>query len=143
MYAVSEAPQAGVYADLWRKGRYRVRLSAVFLSDIEQVDPVLERFGYHVVDADQYGRSYRHGENSRRTAELDEVEYEGGPVRLILSYGDLEESDTIAGEQETMALYEELSHELGQYEAKGLAADYEWIDDPGHELAAYSTTHLT
>ena len=55
--------QVGVYADLWRKGRYRVELNAKLDYDPSDIDAALEELGYESIDADQWGQTYRHKDN--------------------------------------------------------------------------------
>jgi len=120
MYQAAGPIQIGTYGDHWRKGRYRAELSARLEADLERVDTVLTRLGYHIVDADQYGWSYLHHRRNHGVAELDELECEGGPVRLILSQGDLDETQTEAAEQELVALYAQIAETLERY-VPGLA----------------------
>lgn len=129
MYTSAEPIQVRIYPDRWRKGRYRVQLSSQIASDLEDVDTVLGQLGYSMVDADQYGRSYHHSKNSRCTADLDELECEGGPVLLTLSRCELDEPETAAAEQELIGQYERLSKILRGYDAVRASAGGDWRDE--------------
>ena len=98
MYAEAPVAQVGTYPDLWRKGRYRVELKVELTGDYDGVDRALDQLGYEVVDVDQWGRSYRHREGPRRTAELDELEASADRVSLILHQGDLDEAEIPSAE---------------------------------------------
>jgi hypothetical protein len=134
MYATADAVQVGTCADLWRQGRYRVQLTAELTSYLEDIDAGLERLGYRMVDADQRGRSYQRGANSHDTGKLDETEYEFGPVRLVLSRGDLEATQTDAAEEEMIALYEGLSRTMRSYDAEPLPAGSDRIQDHRYSI---------
>ena len=114
------APAVGTYADPWRQGRYCVRLSVELASDLHDLDIVLEQLGYRTVDMDQGGRSYHQTGNSGGTAELDELEYDLGPVRLTLGRGDLDEADTAAAQEELTFLFEKVCEALKMYGAESL-----------------------
>jgi hypothetical protein len=81
------------YPDLWRKGRYRVDLTAELDLEIDGINAALEQLDYHIIDADQWGQSYVHNRDPRRTAELDEVEDQDSYVKLVLRNGDLDEAE--------------------------------------------------
>lgn len=108
MYATTPDVQVGTYPDLWRKGRYRVELTAGLRNGHEDVDAALEQLGYEVSDCDQWGRSYRHREDPERTAELDELEHEASYVKLILREGDLDKEAADRGEEELFSMYERI-----------------------------------
>ena len=100
MYAATSVAQVETYPDLWRKGRYRVELKAELAGDCYDVDAALDQLGYEVTDADQWGRSYRHRDDPRRTAELDEAEAPSALVSLILRQGDLDDEEIPPAEGE-------------------------------------------
>ena len=81
------------YPDLWRKERYRVDLTTELDLEIEGINAALEQLDYHIIDADQWGRSYVQNSDPSRTAELDEVENLDPYVKLVLRNGDLDESE--------------------------------------------------
>ena len=82
-----------------------MELTAELARDAEQADAALRQSGYEPIDADQWGRSYRHREDPRRTAELDEREDRLASVRLVLRHGDLEPPGVGPAEGELELLY--------------------------------------
>jgi hypothetical protein len=136
MYETANAVQAGTYADLWRKGRYRVQLTAELGSYLEDVDAVLERLGYRMVDADQWGRSYHRRGSSHDTAELDEQECEFGPVRLVLSRGNLDETETADAETELTYLLGRIQEAAKTYDGEPLLPEPDWRDEYRQSLLA-------
>lgn len=105
MYAAVSDVEIGIYPDLWRKGRYRIELSAELPFDPGDIDTALQRLGYHITDADQWGQSYSHNQDRSRTAELDEVEEQTAYVRLVLRCGDLDEAGINTTEDYLSSLY--------------------------------------
>ena len=81
------------YPDLWRKGRYRVELSAELDMEIDCINAALEQLDCHIIDVDQRGQSYIHNHDPGLTAELDEVEDQDYYVKLVLRDSDLDEAD--------------------------------------------------
>lgn len=69
-----------------RAGPYSAELRADLDCDLTGADAELTALGYVVIDADQWGWSYRHRHDGRRTAQLDEGADPAGPVRLRLRY---------------------------------------------------------
>ncbi|GAH83538.1 unnamed protein product, partial [marine sediment metagenome] len=105
--AVPDA-QIGTYEDLWRKGRYRIDLTVELSYDPEEVDAALQKLGYDIIDADQWGRSYRNRQNPRLTAELDELEEQTAYVKLLLRSGDLNEADIDRSEAQLSIYYDRI-----------------------------------
>jgi len=93
MYAIMPEAEVGVYADHWQKGRYRVELTVELPLDPSDVETALEKIGYQEIDSDQWGQSYRHHQESQKTAELDDILYSETDIKLMLQYGGLEESE--------------------------------------------------
>jgi hypothetical protein len=89
MYPVSSCPLGGVYADSRHAGRYAVAAGGCFQGDVDATFAALEALGYELVDADQWGASYRHREDRSRRVELDEWRDESGRVYLRLADEDL------------------------------------------------------
>ncbi len=108
MYAEGQDVEVGTYPDLWQKDRYRVELAAGLSCEPADLDKALERLGYEIVDADQWGRSYRHNQDPNKTIELDELEDPAALVRLILRYGDLDEADIGPAEDQLASLYDRI-----------------------------------
>ena len=108
MYGRNSEPEQEVCRDPWHKGLYGVRVSAYLASDLEAVGAALQRAGYEVLDADQWGRSYVHRLDPRREAELDEGLDFDGEVRLILSRYGLEASETDGAADELRQIYDRL-----------------------------------
>ena len=99
---------AEVYPDLWQKGRYRVELNVELKYDLSAVDTALQKLGYDIVDADQWGQSYRDRDNSDITAELDETEGDVASLRVRLRYSDLGEQDIEAARAQVESVYEKI-----------------------------------
>ena len=76
--------------------------------DICQVNNALGELGYEVIDADQWGQSYRHGQDYDKTCELDELEYGDKLIRLILREADVSEPDITDAENRLIAVYENI-----------------------------------
>jgi len=110
--AVSDV-QTGTYPDLWRKGHYRVELNAELPFYMEDVDVALQQAGYEAVDADQWGRSYRHKADPQQTAEVDESEDGGGYVKIMLRDGGLEDDGIKQAEDQLDLLYDRI-HQICQ-----------------------------
>jgi hypothetical protein len=108
MYGTFLDSGAEVYQDLWRKGRYRVELNVELKYDLSAVDTALQKLGYDIVDADQWGQSYRDRDNSDITAELDETEGDVASLRVRLRYGDLGEHDIEAARAQVESVYEKI-----------------------------------
>lgn len=108
MYATDEDVQVGTYADLWQKGRYRVELAAELSYEPDDIDKALEQLGYEAVDADQWGRSYRHSQDHNKTIELDELDDPTAFLKLILRYGDLDEAGVGQAEYQLDSLYNQI-----------------------------------
>lgn len=108
MYAEGQDVKVGTYPDLWQKDRYRVELAAELFCEPADLDKALERFGYEIIDADQWGRSYRHNQDRAKTIELDELEDPTALVRLVLRYGDLDEADIGSAEDQLASLYDRI-----------------------------------
>ena len=106
MYATASDVQIETYGDLWQKGRYRVELGAELPFDPDDVDNALEKLGYKVIDAGQWGRSYHHGRDQKRSAELDELEEPEISLRLTLRHGDLGEEDIDTAKDQLRELYD-------------------------------------
>ena len=120
--------QAGAYPDLWRKGRYRAELSALLPFGPDAMDVALGELDYHIVDAGQAGRSYRHSQNANLTADLDELAGLEPYVRLVLRKGDLDESAVDPAVAYLNALYERICEICGP---NWDGYDYEPMDDDG------------
>ncbi len=129
MYKLVGSPQFSIYPDLWKKDRYRTCLSGMLLSSMAPVDAAIERYGYYMVDADQYGRSYQHAHDKQRTAELDEIDSEGLAVRLILYQNDLDEGGIVAAKEQDVALYREIWRAVNCYAVEGPVRNYGRIDE--------------
>ena len=110
MYAENSHVQVGTYPDFRQKGRYRIELKAESALDMGYIDAALQQAGYEIVDADQWGRSYRHMQDYSRTAELDELEDAAALTRLILRGGNLDEADVSKTEDQLVSLYDKISH---------------------------------
>ena len=108
MYTDAPDVQIGTYSDLWQKDRYRVELAAQLYCEPNDIDKALEQLGYEIIDADQWGRTYRHSQDHNRTVELDELEDPGEYIRLVLRNGDLDEVDIDRAEDELGSLYARL-----------------------------------
>lgn len=115
MYATASDIEISTYPDLWRKGRYRVELSADLPFDPYTVEAALQHLGYHIVDADQWGQSYCHNQDRNRTAELDELEDFASYVRLVLWNGNLNEADINAAEDYLSSLYDRICQVCGDH----------------------------
>ena len=100
--------QVETYPDLWRKGRYRVDLTAELYLDIDSIDAALEQLDYHIIDADQRGQSYIHNQDRSRTAELDEADEEPAYVKLVLRNADLDEAGINAAEDYLNTLFDRI-----------------------------------
>ena len=105
MYATASDVQVEIHTDLWQKGRYRVEMDTELPFDQDDVDCALEKLGYQVIDGGQWGRSYRHGKERNRTAELDDLEEPEYSLRLTLRCGDLAEADIDGAENQLRGLY--------------------------------------
>jgi len=99
---------AEIYPDLWQKGRYRVELNVELQYDLIDVDAALQKLGYDIIDADQWGQSYQDKNNSDITAELDETEADTASLRLTLRYGDLSEQDIESARGQVESAYERI-----------------------------------
>ena len=149
MYATSSAPRVEVCGDLWEKGRYRVELAARLPCEFADVDDGLEKLGYEVIDAGQWGRSYRNRQDPRHTAELDELDDAGAYVRLILRKGDLEAARLSDAEGEVDLTYARLRAACparsGEYPYKIInPADVDYDcngDSPGFRFSSPRTRH--
>jgi len=108
MYTTASEVQVGSYADHWRAGRYRLELKAELDGDLHDMDTALEKLVYRIVDADQWGRSYRHRDDPGRTAEIDEQEYPARSLRVILQREDLDETDVERAEDELVSIYRQM-----------------------------------
>jgi hypothetical protein len=108
MYGTSLDAGAEVYTDLWQKGRYRVELNVELKYDLSEVDAALQKLGYDIIDADQWGQSYQDKDNSDITAELDETEADITLLRLTLRYGDLGEQDVESARAQVESVYEKI-----------------------------------
>ena len=93
MYTKSPDVRIETYPDLWRNGRYRVDLTAELDLEIDGIDAALQQLDYHIIDADQCGRTYAHSHDPIRMAELDEVEGQDSYVKLVLRNDDLDEAE--------------------------------------------------
>jgi hypothetical protein len=100
--------QVETYPDLWRKGRYRVDLTAELYLEIDSVDAALEQLDYHIIDSDQQGQSYIHNQDRSRTAELDEAGEEPAYVKLVLRNADLDEEGINAAEDYLNTLFDRI-----------------------------------
>jgi len=130
-YMYTDAPdvQIGTYSDLWRKGRYRVELTAELSYDPVDVDAALQQLGYDIADADQWGRTYRHSQDHNRTVELDELEDQAEYIKLVLRNGDLDELDIDRAEDELGSLYARLYQMCqSQYEDDAYDPLYRSVD---------------
>jgi hypothetical protein len=90
------------------------------------VDAALQKLGYDIIDADQWGQSYQDKDNSDITAELDETEADITSLRLTLRYGDLSEQDIESARGQVESIYERIEQicqrRYSQY-------DYEPVED--------------
>jgi len=124
MYGISLDTGAEVYPDLWQKGRYRVELNVELNYDLSEVDAPLQKLGYDIIDADQWGQSYQDKDNSDITAELDETEVDIVSLRLTLRYGDLGEQDIESAREQVESVYEKIGQicqgRYSQYECESL-----------------------
>ena len=130
-YMYTDAPdvQIGTYSDLWQKDRYRVELAAQLYCEPNDIDKALEQLGYEIIDADQWGRTYRHSQDHNRTVELDELEGPGEYIRLVLRNGDLDEVDIDKAEDELGSLYARLYQMCqSQYEDDAYDPLYRSVD---------------
>jgi len=98
-------PAVRTLADPGRRGRYSVELTAELPYGLDEVDAALERLGYEVADADQWGRSYRHRDSPNRTAEADEIPDGTGALRLRLREDDLGREAALSAEADAETLY--------------------------------------
>ena len=129
MYTDAPDVQIGTYSDLWQKDRYRVELAAQLYCEPNDIDKALEQLGYEIIDADQWGRTYRHSQDHNRTVELDELEDPGEYIRLILRNGDLDEVDIDKAEDELGSLYARLYQMCqSQYEDDAYDPLYHSVD---------------
>jgi hypothetical protein len=108
MYAAASDVQVGAYPDLRQKGRYRVELRAKSVLDPGYIDAALQQMGYAIIDADQWGCSYRHRRDYAKTAELDELEDEAVSAKLVLRSGELDEADTGDAEEQLRSLHDRI-----------------------------------
>ena len=123
-----------VRPDNWRRGRYRLELCSYPACGLDHLDAALRQMGYEVVDADQWGRSYRQSLDPNHRAELDEVDDGSGRLRLLLAYGDLDPADIEEGKEDLRRIGDQLALKLlCQYDESigGTAVDYQdtgrWI----------------
>lgn len=129
MYTNAPDVQIGTYSDLWQKDRYRVELAAQLYCEPNDIDKALEQLGYEIIDADQWGRTYRHSQDHNRTVELDELEDPGEYIRLVLRNGDLDEVDIDRAEDELGSLYARLYQMCqSQYEDDAYDPLYHSVD---------------
>lgn len=112
MYATASEVQVEVHPDRWRRGRYRVEVSAYLDRDADEVDAGLRRLGYEPIDIDQWGRSYHHRHEAQQTAELDDVEDRYASARLVLARGDLDPADIDYAEDELREMYDRVCRPL-------------------------------
>lgn len=139
MYATASDIEINTYPDLWRKGRYRVELTAELPFDPSDIDSALRRLGYHIVDADQWGQSYSHNQDPRRTAELEEVKEQADYAKLVLRCGDLDEIAINTAEDYLSALYDRICQiRRGRMDVYDCKPRYWWTDfevtDPAGQI---------
>lgn len=129
MYTAAPDAQIGTYSDLWQKDRYRVELAAQLYCEPNDIDKALEQLGYEIIDADQWGRTYRHSQDHNRTVELDELEDQAEYIKLVLRNGDLDEMDIDRAEDELGSLYTRLYQMCqSQYEDDAYDPLYRSVD---------------
>lgn len=127
MYATAQDIQVGAYPDLWKQGRYRVELAAQLPYETADMDSILEQLGYEIVDADQWGRSYRHSQDHNKTIELDELDDPTAFPKLLLRYGDLDEAGVGQAEDQLDSLYNRICQMCrNSYDDD----DYDSLDSP-------------
>ncbi len=109
------------YPDLWRKGRYRVDLTAELDLEIDGIDAALQQLDYHIIDADQWGQSYVHNQIPSCTAELGEVENPSPYLKVILRNGGLDETEITEAENYLTNVFDRIyqlyceRHEADEY----------------------------
>lgn len=108
MYTATPDIQIGTYPDLWQKGRYRAELGVDVALGFEDVDAALRKLGYEIVDADQYGLSYSHSKDSKRTAEVDQMDEQAEYTRLKLINADLDWASVPAAEDYLVSIYDRI-----------------------------------
>ena len=108
MYGISATPGVATYTDRWRADRYRIELAVEMPFDADDVDRALEKLGYHVVDADQAGRSYISQRDRNHLAELDDAVDWGASARLVLGAGDLEKAQIDQAGDYLRLVYEDI-----------------------------------
>jgi hypothetical protein len=127
--------------DRWRRGRYRAELSAYVEDDLEGMDAAVRGLGYEPIDADQWGRSYRHRDDPARKVELDETEDGAGVVRVVLSHEGIERpeareaADRLREEYEALAAGVSAQRRVEAAEANGYLAFAGWPG--GHRRRAW------
>jgi hypothetical protein len=89
MYASCSCPRVEIYADPAHSGRYGIAMAGDLYADFSLLETELEKQGYQVVDADQWGNSYRHQHRMNRWAQLDESPDESGWLHLQMREEDL------------------------------------------------------
>jgi len=127
MYSSFTPVELGPHEDLYRQGRYRVELKAELAYSLYDVDTALEEMGYEVIDAGQWGRSYRHRQDHRRTVELDEPDEASDRLRLVLEQADLAETEIGHAEGELDLEYARLQSACSRRMAE---ADYDLLATP-------------
>ena len=137
-YMYTDAPdvQIGTYLDLWQKDRYRVELAAQLYCEPNDIDKALEQLGYEIIDADQWGRTYRHSQDHNRTVELDELEDQAEYIKLVLRNGDLDELDIDRAEDQLGSLYARI-HQMcqGRYDDSGYGPPDCLVDPEANQYA--------
>jgi len=119
------SPKVEVHPDDWRYGRYCTTLTAELSVGPDGVDEALNTLGYDVIDADQWGRSYR-GPTCSHSVEVDDQDDPYHPVRLVMRIGDLS-ADTIGQASDNLQrCYARLQAHLLTQPAD---VDYDLLDD--------------
>ncbi len=105
MKGMTADPQVVTYTDRWRTDRYRVELSVNTPYGVDDIDAALLQLGYDMVDADQSGLSYSKRQDRDCCADLDELDDDLSPARLILAVGNLEESQIDPAQEQLYSIY--------------------------------------
>jgi len=126
MYGISAAPRVTAYTDRWRPSRYRVELNIETSFDDDDIDEALEQLGYHVVDADQAGRSYVSQRGRNHFAELDDTGDWRASAHLVLGTDDLEKPQIDQASDYLCSIYEKI-YRICRKESF-LSNHYQWDD---------------